>query len=338
MAQRGRRQTCPLPAGRGGAGPRPAHLGAGRHARGAVAAPDDGRGRGHRVPGGQLGRGRRPAVGLERVRRAARGARGERAAERGEHQPPRAAAAGAGRRGRRRAVARAARAAPDACPGRPPARRWWPAASRPTTAPSPSTRASGTASRATCPSSTAQASSGAWRCPPATPSRSSSSSTAARPSRCGSSARGPRASPSATATARCGSSICPRRPTSPQGDVVVTAGIDGVYPPGLAVGRIDRVERAGTAYRQVVIRPFADFSRLEAVLVLVAPARRCGPRRWRRRPRRRSDDGASRGGARVRRGADPERACPGREAAAWATSSSSRSSRPDCCTAGWRAC
>ena len=57
-----------------------------------------------------------------------------------------------------------------------------------------------------------------------------------------------------------------------QGDVVVTAGIDGVYPPGLAVGRIDRVERAGTAYRLVVIRPFADFSRLEAVLVLVAPS------------------------------------------------------------------
>lgn len=56
-----------------------------------------------------------------------------------------------------------------------------------------------------------------------------------------------------------------------QGDVVVTAGIDGIYPPGLAVGRIDRVERSGTAYRQVVIRPFADFSRLEAVLVLVAP-------------------------------------------------------------------
>ena len=57
-----------------------------------------------------------------------------------------------------------------------------------------------------------------------------------------------------------------------EGDTVVTAGIDGVYPPGLAVGRIDRVERAGTAYRRVTVRPFADFSRLETVLVLVAPA------------------------------------------------------------------
>jgi rod shape-determining protein MreC len=56
-----------------------------------------------------------------------------------------------------------------------------------------------------------------------------------------------------------------------QGDTVVTAGIDGVYPPGLRVGLIERVVRAGPAYRQVVIRPFADFSRLETVLVLVSP-------------------------------------------------------------------
>jgi rod shape-determining protein MreC len=57
-----------------------------------------------------------------------------------------------------------------------------------------------------------------------------------------------------------------------EGDTVVTAGIDGVYPPGLGVGRIERVERSGPAYRKVVIRPFADFSRLETVLVLLAPA------------------------------------------------------------------
>jgi rod shape-determining protein MreC len=56
------------------------------------------------------------------------------------------------------------------------------------------------------------------------------------------------------------------------GDTVVTAGIDGVYPPGLGIGVIEHVERAGPAYRRVVIRPFADFSRLETVLVLVSPA------------------------------------------------------------------
>ena len=57
-----------------------------------------------------------------------------------------------------------------------------------------------------------------------------------------------------------------------EGDTVVTAGIDGIYPQGLGVGRVERVQRAGPAYRQVVVRPFADFSRLETVLVLVAPA------------------------------------------------------------------
>ena len=57
-----------------------------------------------------------------------------------------------------------------------------------------------------------------------------------------------------------------------EGDTVVTAGIDGIYPPGLDVGRIEKVERAGPAYRRVVIRPFADFARLETVLVLVAPS------------------------------------------------------------------
>jgi rod shape-determining protein MreC len=56
------------------------------------------------------------------------------------------------------------------------------------------------------------------------------------------------------------------------GDTVVTAGIDGVYPPGLAVGIVEHLERAGPAYRRVVVRPFADFSRLETVLVLVAPS------------------------------------------------------------------
>ena len=62
-----------------------------------------------------------------------------------------------------------------------------------------------------------------------------------------------------------------------EGDAVVTAGIDGIYPPGLAIGRVERIERAGQAYRQVVIRPFADFSRLEIVQVLLAPVPVSGP-------------------------------------------------------------
>ena len=56
-----------------------------------------------------------------------------------------------------------------------------------------------------------------------------------------------------------------------RGDVVVTAGIDGMYPAGLVLGHIERVERNGPSYRLVTIRPVVDFSTLETVLVLLAP-------------------------------------------------------------------
>lgn len=56
-------------------------------------------------------------------------------------------------------------------------------------------------------------------------------------------------------------------------DIVVTAGLDGVYPKGLPVGRVTTVERVGSAYRRVVVVPFVDYSSLEAVLVVLDPAR-----------------------------------------------------------------
>jgi rod shape-determining protein MreC len=55
-------------------------------------------------------------------------------------------------------------------------------------------------------------------------------------------------------------------------DLVVTSGLDGVYPVGLAVGRIVGIERAGTSFARVTIKPAVDFSRLDTVLVIVAPA------------------------------------------------------------------
>jgi rod shape-determining protein MreC len=55
------------------------------------------------------------------------------------------------------------------------------------------------------------------------------------------------------------------------GDVVVTSGIDGIYPKGFVIGRIDYVERAGGAYRQIRIQPAADFTSLEEVLVVLTP-------------------------------------------------------------------
>jgi rod shape-determining protein MreC len=57
------------------------------------------------------------------------------------------------------------------------------------------------------------------------------------------------------------------------GDIVVTSGIDGIYPKGFVVGRIEGIEKSGGAYRRITIRPAVDFAGLEEVLVVLAPAR-----------------------------------------------------------------
>jgi rod shape-determining protein MreC len=60
------------------------------------------------------------------------------------------------------------------------------------------------------------------------------------------------------------------------GDVVVSAGIDGIYPKGFVIGRVESVEKSGPAYRKITIRPAVDFSALEDVLVVLAPAAGAG--------------------------------------------------------------
>jgi rod shape-determining protein MreC len=55
------------------------------------------------------------------------------------------------------------------------------------------------------------------------------------------------------------------------GDVVVTSGIDGIYPKGFVIGRIESVERSGGAYKRIMVRPAVDFGGIEEVLVVVTP-------------------------------------------------------------------
>lgn len=55
------------------------------------------------------------------------------------------------------------------------------------------------------------------------------------------------------------------------GDTVVTSGIDGIYPKGLTIGRVEAVEKSGGAYRRITVRAAVDFSSLEDVLVVLAP-------------------------------------------------------------------
>lgn len=55
------------------------------------------------------------------------------------------------------------------------------------------------------------------------------------------------------------------------GDLVVTSGIDGIYPKGFAIGRVESVEKSGGAYRRITVTPAVRFSSLESVLVVLTP-------------------------------------------------------------------
>jgi len=54
------------------------------------------------------------------------------------------------------------------------------------------------------------------------------------------------------------------------GDLVVTSGIDGIYPKGFVIGTVDAVEKNGPAYRSISITPAVNFSSLEDVLVVTS--------------------------------------------------------------------
>jgi rod shape-determining protein MreC len=55
------------------------------------------------------------------------------------------------------------------------------------------------------------------------------------------------------------------------GDMVVTSGIDGIYPKGYVIGRVEAVEKSGNSYKQILVRPAVDFSSVEEVLVVLTP-------------------------------------------------------------------
>jgi rod shape-determining protein MreC len=52
------------------------------------------------------------------------------------------------------------------------------------------------------------------------------------------------------------------------GDMVMTSGIDGIFPKGFVIGTVDELEKSGNAYKRIVVKPALDFRSLEAVLVV----------------------------------------------------------------------
>jgi rod shape-determining protein MreC len=55
------------------------------------------------------------------------------------------------------------------------------------------------------------------------------------------------------------------------GDVVVTSGLDRLYPPGLVVGRVRSAARGTGLFREILVTPSAQFNTLEEVMVVRTP-------------------------------------------------------------------
>src|SRR4051794_3263079 len=53
-----------------------------------------------------------------------------------------------------------------------------------------------------------------------------------------------------------------------KGDLAESAGIDGIYPRGVAIGRVSSVSRGSSLFLEIKVLPAADFSQLTDVLVL----------------------------------------------------------------------
>jgi rod shape-determining protein MreC len=56
-----------------------------------------------------------------------------------------------------------------------------------------------------------------------------------------------------------------------QGDLIVTSGIDKIYPKGFVIGTVDVVNRGPGTYHDVTVRAAVDFTKLEEVLVVTTP-------------------------------------------------------------------
>src|SRR5262245_19452977 len=61
------------------------------------------------------------------------------------------------------------------------------------------------------------------------------------------------------------------------GDVIESAGIDGIYPRGVVIGRVVSVARGGDLFLEIRVTPAARFSQLADVLVLAPSPAQAGP-------------------------------------------------------------
>ena len=57
------------------------------------------------------------------------------------------------------------------------------------------------------------------------------------------------------------------------GDSVLASGVDGIFPKGYQIGRVERVDRGAGLHLAITVRPEVNFSSLEEVLVVLIPPR-----------------------------------------------------------------
>ena len=55
------------------------------------------------------------------------------------------------------------------------------------------------------------------------------------------------------------------------GDILITSGLDGIFPKGLPVGKVVDSQKGKTGFRAIRVEPNADILRIEEALILLAP-------------------------------------------------------------------
>jgi rod shape-determining protein MreC len=73
--------------------------------------------------------------------------------------------------------------------------------------------------------------------------------------------------------AQCYLRYVPRTEDIEVGDHIITSGLEGIFPKGLSMGDVTRVEKKEYGlFQEVEVTPSAHFSRLEEVLIILSPA------------------------------------------------------------------
>ena len=71
-------------------------------------------------------------------------------------------------------------------------------------------------------------------------------------------------------TAQCRLDFVLRKEDVQVGDIIVSSGLDGIYPKGLRIGIVSEVvDHDADIFHEVILTPFVDFEKLEEVLVVL---------------------------------------------------------------------